>query len=84
MLSFREKAAIAFATAAPVDGYTLTVGDAADEAQKLADACCTRWGHEKLYNHALECDLCERCGAPLDRDYKQPLRPLRIQPGVSQ
>jgi len=60
MLSFREQAAIAMATAMHPDGR-MSAPAAAEQAQSLATACCKAWGHQ-FSGEIHDESECERCG----------------------
>lgn len=63
MLSFREQAAIALACRSN-DENGSPFGDAAGDAQRLANQCCETWGHDKAYDHESGTH-CARCGVPV-------------------
>jgi deoxyinosine 3'endonuclease (endonuclease V) len=61
-LSFREQAVLALITRTPSIGHAATV----ESAQKLAEACCEKWGHEErttIMDDAEAYPVCQRCGA---------------------
>lgn len=65
-LSFREQAAIAFATASNADGWLQDEFESAPAtAQGLADECCKAWGHDGAEVVSPKERLvasCKRCG----------------------